>query len=222
MQSPIQEETRHRLLNAAGEIFSEKGYQKSTIREICAKAQANLAAVNYHFGGKKGLYEALLEHCHQEGLRRHPPESEMFADAPEQALYVFILSFLKRTLGRDTPAWSTKLMAREMADPSPALTRLVSASVRPNLDRLMHIIARIMGRDAASEDVRRCSLSVVGQCQHYYRCRAAIESLFPDMTWDASGIEKLAGHILSFSLAAIRNYRAPTGETSPGACMDNP
>ena len=65
MQSPTQEETRHRLLSAAGEIFSEKGYQKSTIREICAKAQANVAAVNYDFGGKKALYEAHLEHCHQ-------------------------------------------------------------------------------------------------------------------------------------------------------------
>lgn len=208
MQPREQDETKLRLLNAAGEIISEKGYQQATIREICAKARANVAAVHYHFGGKEGLYEALLEHCHKEGLRRHPSVEGLPEDhTPEQALEAFIRSFLHRTLSDETPAWSTRLMAREMGNPSPALNRMVSSSIRPNLERLMAIVASLLGDGATVDDVRLCALSVAGQCQHYYRCRAAIETLFPDMGWDDKAIAQLARHILTFSLAAIRGYR---------------
>lgn len=205
---PDQEETKLRLLNAAGEVFSEKGFRAGTVREICTRAQANVSSVSYYFGSKKELYEALLEHCHREGLRRHPPDAGLRDDShAEQALGVFIRSFLNRTLGQDSPAWSTRLMAREMVDPSPGLSRMVASSIRPNLDRLMLIVRTLMGEGAKEKDVRHCSLSVVGQCQHYYRARAAIGMLFPDILWDASGIDFLTSHILRFSLAAIRGYR---------------
>jgi len=214
MLHPDQAETKFRLLNAAGEVFAEKGFQAGTIREICAKAGANVASVNYHFGGKSGLYDAVLEHCHQEGLRRHPPTvgiPEDLSGRPkaEQALAAFIRSFLKRTLGDDGPGWSTRLMAREMGNPSPALERMVHSSVRPNLERLMGIVSTLLGEGATEQDVRHCALSVVGQCQHYYRARAAIELLFPDVTWDDHGIDILVCHIVKFSLAAIRGYREP-------------
>ena len=205
---PDQEETKLRLLNAAGEVFSEKGFRSGTIREICTKAQANVASVSYYFGSKKELYEALLEHCHSEGLRRHPPNVGLRDDShAEHALGGFIRSFLNRTLGQDSPAWSTRLMAREMADPSPGLSRMVASSIRPNLERLMLIVKTLLGEEAEEKDVRHCALSVVGQCQHYYRARAAIGMLFPDILWDTSGIDFLTSHILRFSLAAIRGYR---------------
>ena len=57
----LQDETRHKLIEAAGEIFAEAGYQNATVREICARAGANVAAVNYHFGDKMGLYTELLK-----------------------------------------------------------------------------------------------------------------------------------------------------------------
>jgi len=202
------EETKLRLLNAAGEVFSEKGFRSGTIREICTRAQANVASVNYHFGGKKELYEALLEHCHRDGLRRHPPTAGLKDDSQaEQALAAFIRSFLNRTLGQDSPAWSTRLMAREMADPSPGLARMVASSIRPNMDRLMTVVRALLGEGANEKDIRHCALSVVGQCQHYYRARGAIGLMFPDVAWDADGIEFLTRHILRFSLAAIRGYR---------------
>ncbi len=208
MQHAEHDETKLRLLEAAGEVFSEKGYLRGTIRDICAKAGTNLASVNYHFGGKQGLYQALLEHCHQEGLQRHPSTAGLTDDTtPEQALEAFIRSFMNRTLGQGSPAWSTRLLAREMGEPSPALSRMVAGSVRPNMERLMSIGAAVLGEGASPEHERHCALSLAGQCQHYDRCRAAIEILFPDVTWDTEGIDVLSRHILTFSLAAMRGYR---------------
>ncbi|MGA9754367.1 MAG: TetR family transcriptional regulator, partial [Desulfobaccales bacterium] len=57
---PASNETRQRLLEAAGEVFAKKGFRNTTIREICRRARANLAAVNYHFGDKERLYLAVL------------------------------------------------------------------------------------------------------------------------------------------------------------------
>ncbi len=53
--------TRHRLLDAAEELIAMQGYAATSLREITAKAEANLAAVNYHFGSKEGLLAAMLD-----------------------------------------------------------------------------------------------------------------------------------------------------------------
>ena len=53
--------TRDRLIEVAAEMFADRGLEKTTVREICAAAGANVAAVNYHFGGKDGLYHAVIQ-----------------------------------------------------------------------------------------------------------------------------------------------------------------
>ena len=53
--------SRQRLLAAAGEVFAEKGLKGGTVREICTRAEANLAAVNYYFRSKEELYEEIVK-----------------------------------------------------------------------------------------------------------------------------------------------------------------
>ncbi len=208
MQHHGEEQTRLRLLGAAGEVFAEKGFQRGTVREICSRAGANVAAVNYHFGGKKELYRQLLEHCFQEGLRRHPPPDDLSdTDAAEHALEAFIRSLVLRMLGEGRPGWLTRLMARELAEPTPALRAMVTNSIQPLLNRLMAIVRALLGPGAREEDVRFCALSVVGQCQHYNRGRPVIEVLFPDLAYDPDGIEAMVRHIHTFSISAMRAYR---------------
>ena len=54
-------ETRQRLLTVAERLFADRGFKKVTVREICRAARANVAAVNYHFGDKLGLYREVLQ-----------------------------------------------------------------------------------------------------------------------------------------------------------------
>ena len=55
------EATRRRLLDAALEAFGESGFDAVTTRDLAAKARVNQAAIPYHFGGKDGLYLAVVE-----------------------------------------------------------------------------------------------------------------------------------------------------------------
>ena len=200
-------ETRLRLLQAAGEVFAEQGFRKATIRDICSRAGANIAAVNYHFGDKEKLYAAVLQHWLGEALKKYPPDGNLPPDAPpREKLAAFVRSWLFRMLGEGTPAWHGKLMAREMSEPTGAFELLMNESVRPMSQRLTGIVKELLGPGVDERTLRDCSLSVAGQCCFYRHAHEMIRRLFPDHKGTPENIEHLAQHVTNFSLAAIEAY----------------
>src|SRR5579859_7158867 len=161
-------ETRLRLLQAAGEVFAEHGFRRATVREICSRANANIAAVNYHFGDKQKLYASVLQHWLGEAIRKYPPDGALPADAsPEQKLRAYVRSFLFRMLDEGTPAWHGRLMAREMSEPTDAFELLLNETAKPMSQRLNAIVRDLLGPDAPEQTVRNCGMSVAGQCCFY-------------------------------------------------------
>ena len=198
--------TRHQLLEAAGGVFAEAGYRDATVREICRRAGANIAAVNYHFGDKEKLYAEVLRYSHGKTLEKHPPLLGVAADAPpEKKLRAFVLSLLLRIFDQGPTAWHGKLMAREMIEPTAALDLLVEERIRPMSDQLRKIVAEILNCPLNDERVQLCGFSVVSQCMFYHHCQPVILRLFPRQAFDPAGIARLAEHIARFSLAAMRN-----------------
>src|SRR6202012_2407999 len=119
--------TRQRLLEVAGEVFAEHGFKNATVREICKRAGANVAAINYHFGDKQGLYSETLRYWARESLAKYPPNLGVDDNAtPQQKLHAYIRSFLFRILDEGRPAWYGRLIAREMFDPTHALDERVN------------------------------------------------------------------------------------------------
>lgn len=205
-------DTKRRLMDAAGEIFSEKGFKAATVREICRLAKANVAAVHYHFGDKEGLYKALLVEAFEAGLKRYPPHMHLGSEASgDQRLYAFIHSFLLRMLGGERFAWCGKLMARELPEPTEALDHIVERYILPLSEQLRSIVAEVLGNGAKPTDKRTlfCAMSVVGQCQYVFRSRSVVGRLIPSMRFDDAGIAALARHIADFSLSALKNMPEP-------------
>src|SRR5471032_560820 len=188
------DETRRQLLEAAGEVFAEVGFRDATVREICRRAGANIAAINYHFGDKETLYAEVLSYSHGKTLEKFPPLLGVAENAPpEKKLRAFVQSLLLRIFDTGPTSWHGKLMSREMIEPSSALDSLVEERMRPMAGQLAKIVAEILDCPLNDERVRLCSLSVVSQCVFYNHCRPVVTRLFPNkLPEDAESIEHLA------------------------------
>src|SRR5262245_64738187 len=89
-------ETRERLIEASARLFAERGFSKVTVREICQRANANVAAVNYHFGGKDGLYQEIVSSAIRTMQSTTDEIREAGAKRPaEEQLAIFVRTFLR-------------------------------------------------------------------------------------------------------------------------------
>ncbi len=197
-------ETRESLLEAAGRIFAQKGFHATTVRRITREAGVNLAAVNYHFHDKQELYVSALKRAHQAAARTAGAD---VAGTPDKRLRAFIHGFLGYLLDPDRPAWQGRLIAREMAEPTPALDRLVAESILPVKRRLAGIVRELIEPRAPEARVRMACCSIIGQCLFYVHCREMISRLFPQPRRGAPDIGALADHIFHFSRAGLAEMR---------------
>jgi AcrR family transcriptional regulator len=196
--------TEERLLEAAGEIFAEFGYQSATTRQICEKAGANIAAINYHFGDKEGLYMAVLRSVPKAYAVKYPADFGLSAGASaEQRLHAYLRSLLHRVFDEGRPGWHTKLISREMIEPTRAFDTLVEEAARPVHQELASITRELLGSGADDEVVRRCTLSILSQCVYYHHARSVIRRLYPEQKYGLQDVDGLADHITQFSLAAL-------------------
>jgi len=201
------DETRRQLLEAAGEVFAAVGFREATVREICRRAGANVAAVNYHFGDKEGLYAEVLRYAQQKAFEKYPLLPGVGPDAAAaDKLRAFVRSFLLRVFDQGPMAWFGKMMMREMIEPTGALDSLLEERLQPMAGQLRTIVAEILGCSSADEKARLCSLSVVSQCVFYHHCRRVVARLFPEQRLDATAVDPLADHITRFSLAAMKHF----------------
>jgi AcrR family transcriptional regulator len=205
----LSQQTRQRLLEAAGEVFAEYGYRAATIRQICQRAGANIAAVNYHFRGKDKLYAECVSYWLNEALKKYPPDMGLPPDStPQQRLHAFVRSFLYRILDQSRHAWYGKLVARNLIEHTPYLDSCVEQAIRPMAQRLHEIIRAIVGPKVGERDIRLAALSIVGQIVLHRHSRPVIARLYPDLTYTAQDLERLAEHITQFSLAGLDRLAA--------------
>lgn len=201
--------TREQLLDAASEVFAEHGYRNATVREICQRAGANIAAINYHFGDKEALYTEVVRRCMRMARDKYPPTLGLSArPTPEQKLRAFVYSFLLRIFDAGPNGMRGRLILREMVEPTDALDVAVAEEVRPMSGYLMEVIREFLGPRADDDRTRLCGMSVVSQVLFYNHCRPMVVRLFPELKFDSKAIEELADHITAFSVAGLKQANA--------------
>lgn len=198
--------TEQRVLDAAGEIFAEYGYRAATVRQICDKAGANVAAVNYYYGDKEKLYLAVLRSVPNAHAEKYPPRFGLSPEATAaEQLRAYVQSLLHRVFDPGRPGWHSKIIAREMVEPTSALDSLLEEVARPLHLELAGILRRLLGPAASDDDIRLCALSIMGQCVYYHHARTVLARLYPEQSYGAGDVARLVDHITEFSLAALRD-----------------
>lgn len=142
---PSSDDTRTRLVEAAGLMFADKGFDAAGVREICHEAKANVAAIKYYFGDKRSLYKAVLEHVHvcKENLGQVMASEEWQAQTPLQQLKSFILEMVKEHLASQKPAWHLEIMLWEMTRPTPEGKEVIELQLRPMATHLKKFSCRL-------------------------------------------------------------------------------
>ena len=141
------------------------GFDNVTVREICKASNANVAAINYHFGDKAGLYRAVVNFAIQL-MQETNEQSQRAGDgrSPEDQIRGFVRVFVQRVTGQGPTAWIHKLMAREMEKPTEALDQVMLQVVKPRLEYLCAVVSAIMGLPPTDPRVHRCVGSLQSQC----------------------------------------------------------
>jgi AcrR family transcriptional regulator len=203
---PQDQDTRQRLLEVATRQFAEHGYKHVTIRAISEEARANVAAVNYHFRDKMGLYrevlEAAFELLHETtGLAVRAGEGK----PAEEQLRAYIRVHAERILAARGPSAIQQLIQRETTEPSQELGPLVEKVLKPRFEYLYGIIGKLLGLPAGDERVRLCALSIHGLIL-MFRPTPMAEKFGAVLKMHFSP-ERVTAHLIDFSMAGIEAYR---------------
>ncbi len=195
-------EKRRRILASACQVFAEKGYHAANVADICRRAGANVAAVNYYFGDKATLYAEVWQAAYEKCVG--PVFSEAESIDPEEQLRLFIRSLIQNFTERGSQGEFTRLYLMELANPTGLISNLWHTLIEPRRQKLLNIIRNVMGTAASDEQVIFCEISIINQCRSLLTIRRSDLEYLMGQTLSPELIERLADHIANFSLAGIK------------------
>lgn len=169
--------TQRRLLESAVGLFASQRFAATSVRQVCERADANVAAVNYHFRSKRGLYDAAIDFARGEAIARNrwvslDASRDFWAqEAPETRLRYCIAVLLDRSLDVDgKPSDLARIFIHEMLDPTEAFERQMEGSTGRVFDALCDV-CRSVATDPGCEDaprkpIARIAFLVSTQCMY--------------------------------------------------------
>lgn len=201
MSSPTSEsETRERLLKAAIAVFAEHGFHAASTREICGRADANSAAIHYHFGDKAALYREAF----QFGLAETDDPSPALATLPRRdALARFYRSLLAPLAGNRLHQQLLRLHAREEVEPSGVLGDTVARAVRPRHEQLTALLVRELGIAKPDLEVERLAVALVGMATVFYHARHVLATLEPRLIAGRDWLGTLSARLADYASSLV-------------------
>lgn len=155
--------TRAKILEAAGTLIAQKGYAQTTSKEIARAAEVDLAAINYHFSGRDGLYLAVLSEAYQHYLNA----SELAALAksnmpPDEKLETFLGMYIARL--NEKYGWHGRVYTQELLSPSALFNDFMETEGTNKRRTVLKIISQISGIAEDDPLFLPCLLGIIGPC----------------------------------------------------------
>lgn len=197
------EAKKEKLLAVAGDVFMEKGFRDATVAEICSRAEANISAVNYHFGSKEALYQEAWRHSFTESLKTYPLDGGISESASaEDRLRGQLTAMIRRIADENNKDFFIAQM--EMINPTGLLQEVMKSELIPMREQTLAVVRELLGAAATEEQVHFCEISIISMCVHpiimQRTARRTIDKNMPPIIKD---ITALADHVVTFALAGI-------------------
>lgn len=206
--------SREALLEAAQRLFSEKGYEAVSTRELAEAAGVNLGAIQYHFGSKAKLFVETVQRMMRGNgcAKSHFNHDQALVSVDDAALSIcrFVYEFLQYLLRPQGPQ-ACRLMIREIfTEPSrdkemyeALISSVVNEFSRP-LEEMLTRAIRVLKPDCTTLKLQQHAQSILGQCTVYVTHRPFVERLLGKDLSESPVLEQTAEHICRFSLQALQ------------------
>ncbi|MDD2735331.1 MAG: CerR family C-terminal domain-containing protein [Desulfuromonadaceae bacterium] len=197
------EAKKEKLLAVAGDVFIEKGFRDATVAEICLRAEANISAVNYHFGSKEALYQETWRHSFTESLMTYPLDGGINEASPaEERLRGQLTAMIRRIADENNKDFFIAQM--EMINPTGLLQEVMKSELIPMREQTSAVVRELLGPEATEEQVHFCEISIISICVHpMIMQRIARRTKDKNMPTIIEDITAFADHVVTFALAGI-------------------
>lgn len=194
------DQTYASLLEAAGVLFAAHGYAEATSKAIAAEAGADVASINYHFGSRNGLYQAVLVEAHRRLIRLEQLQAiAAGAGSPSDKLAALLDTLLAATTGDQ--GWPARVLAREILSPTSNARLLLDAEIAPKLIVVQGVLSEVSGIPPGEPALLRCMVSVAAPCLMLLVAGNGLPT--PVQPLFAGSRADLAVHLHAFALAGL-------------------
>ena len=205
------QDKRQRLLEAAGEVFAQRGYRGATIQEISQRAKANIASVNYHFRDKESLYREVFRYAMSQARGRYLAyPSDAAERRPAQRLRQELRRNLKSNFSADREPWLAMLFFREMLEPSGVFETLVEENLKPYQQQMESLLREVVGPQVDEHSIRFSAFVTIAISGYFYNVQQYIKRLYPEERFSGESSDELADLIARFVVGGIRALKLPS------------
>jgi AcrR family transcriptional regulator len=198
------EYTRNLIIKAAVSLFAEKGFERSSVRDIVTKARVNQAAINYHFKGKDGLYLEVLKIAFERLTESTGVNAEELKSLPpEQALRSFVSRQLRPLLFQDDLSRYIRMFAWESAHPSKVFRKFIATNTTSYLSSAVELVRRLLPPNTPERAALCLAIGLMGQCNVFVRNRDLFAQDPFRISIDESFVDELADLITRVAIGGL-------------------
>ncbi|MEM1376446.1 MAG: CerR family C-terminal domain-containing protein [Pseudomonadota bacterium] len=196
---PRTDKTRLALIQVGMRLGAQFGFENTSVRKIAEEANVNLAAINYHFGGKEGLREAIIDeigkHMRERGpglfLRKLTASQIDLMDVAEIKALIRKIMLVGVKSGGETSHIGDmpQFMHREVFSSGESASHFFDRIFKVEHATMCHLVSRVMGTNPDDDHTKLRALTIIGQSVFMNMSRSLVCAT---MGWDRIGEDELA------------------------------
>jgi AcrR family transcriptional regulator len=197
--------TRSRLIEVAGQLFAEFGFDGATGQDICRRADVHTAAIVYHFDGMVGLYRAVLEEARQRMVTTEAIATAVKAESdPRRQLEAFLGLIVQAVTSPVSQTWAGRLFAREFVTPSTVYGRAHDRALAARAKLLKSIVSALTGCPPNDPLVASGCISTMAPCALLLLVnRRKLQRILPELKLSAESAPQITRYLVDFALAGL-------------------